>query len=255
MLSYSQATEVDLLVGSLATGLCTAGGFCAGTRHVVDHQVSSCLLVARLSPHSGQRINGTAFVFSASMPALLAVSASEAIQILTDNPSTLGLLHENVRLVRSILDKVDGIYIPSHPAAPIIHIQLPPPTEGRTPILPAPQHSTNNQRPPAASKQTLSPTASLFKASNPQSVLPAYPLQFDVEAEERLLQEVVDEALSQGVLITRAKRLRGQEVVEPRPTIKLVITAGLSKKETEKAAQVVKHALVKVLAKRKKMLS
>ena len=38
-LSCFQATEIDLLVGSLATGLCAAGGFCAGTRHVVDHQV------------------------------------------------------------------------------------------------------------------------------------------------------------------------------------------------------------------------
>ncbi|KAF8501356.1 serine palmitoyltransferase [Gautieria morchelliformis] len=221
------ATEVDLLVGSLATGLCAAGGFCAGTAHVVDHQ----------------RINGTAFVFSAAMPALLAVSASEAIQILTDSPSTLGTLHENVRLVRSILDKVDGIYIPSHPAAPIIHIQLRPPGSS---VL---QSGTNK------AAGTHNPTASPVKISNPQSVLPAYPLQFDVEAEERLLQDVVDEALSQGVLITRAKRLRGQEVVEPRPSIKLAITAALSKKDTEKAAQVIKHALVKILAKRRKLAS
>lgn len=182
------------------------------------------------------------------MPALLAVSASEGIQILTDNPSTLSTLHENVRLVRSILDKVDGIYIPSHPAAAIIHIQLPPPTT---------QVSSNTQRTPTASQRSLAidTLAQPVKTSNPQSVLPAYPLQFDVEAEERLLQEVVDEALVQGVLITRAKRLRGQEVVEPRPSIKLAITSALSKKDIEKAAQVVKHALVKVLAKRKKMAS
>lgn len=69
------------------------------------------------------------------------------------------------------------------------------------------------------------------------------------------MQEVVDEALNQGVLITRAKRLRGQEVVEPRPTIKLAVTAALSRKDTEKAAQIVKHALVKVLAKRRKLVS
>jgi serine palmitoyltransferase len=179
------------------------------------------------------------------MPALLAVSASEAIQILTDSPSTLGTLHENVRLVRAILDKVDGIYMPSHPAAPIIHIQLPPPPEARPPA----SSGTNK------AAGTHNPTASPVKTSNPQSVLPAYPLQFDVEAEERLLQDVVDEALSQGVLLTRAKRLRGQEVVEPRPSIKLAITSALSKKDTEKAAQVIKHAFVKVLAKRRKLAS
>ena len=90
-----------------------------------------------------------------------------------------------------------------------------------------------------------------MKISDPQSVIPGYPVQFDVKTEEQLLQGVVDEALDQGVLITRAKRLRGQEVVEPRPSIKLAITAALSRKETEKAAQVVKNALIKVLAKHK----
>lgn len=187
------------------------------------------------------------------MPPLLAVGASKAMQILTDSPSTLSVLHENVRLVRSILDKVDGIYIPSHPAAPLIHIQLPPPTEFRTPTSAA----SLNQRPSSASQRSLSidTTKLQMKTSNPQSVLPACPLQFDVEAEERVLQEVVDEALNQGVLITRAKRLRGQEVVEPRPAIKLAVTAALSRKDTEKAAQVVKHALVKVLAKRRKLVS
>ncbi|KAF8508713.1 serine palmitoyltransferase [Hysterangium stoloniferum] len=200
------ATEIDLLVGSLATGLCATGGFCAGTRHVVDHQ----------------RINGTSFVFSAAMPALLAVSASQGIQILTNSPSTLSTLNENVNLVRSILDKVDGIHIPSHPASPLIHIQLPPPTEPRSPL----------------------PTPTSF-ISSPRS--PKHP------AEERILQEIVDEALVQGVLITRAKRLRGQEVVEPRPTIKLAITSALNKKDMEKAALVVKGAIGKVLSRRRKL--
>lgn len=35
----SQAEKVDMLVGSVAVGLCSAGGFCAGSRNVVEHQV------------------------------------------------------------------------------------------------------------------------------------------------------------------------------------------------------------------------
>lgn len=35
----SQASKIDMLVGSLATGLCAGGGFCAGSQVVVDHQV------------------------------------------------------------------------------------------------------------------------------------------------------------------------------------------------------------------------
>lgn len=74
---------------------------------------------------------------------------------------------------------------------------------------------------------------------------------WDIEAEERTLQDVVDEALVQGVLITRAKRLRGQEIIEARPSIRLALTSSLTRKETEKAVGVVKAALVKVLARRR----
>ncbi len=48
----AQATQIDMLVGSVANGLNSSGGFCAGTRIVVDHQ----------------RINGTSFVYSAAVP-------------------------------------------------------------------------------------------------------------------------------------------------------------------------------------------
>lgn len=34
------ASEVDMLLGSAATSLCSGGGFCAGSSYVVQHQVS-----------------------------------------------------------------------------------------------------------------------------------------------------------------------------------------------------------------------
>lgn len=36
-----QAAEVDILTGSMANGLGSAGGFCAGSTEVVAHQVGS----------------------------------------------------------------------------------------------------------------------------------------------------------------------------------------------------------------------
>ncbi|RDB17195.1 Serine palmitoyltransferase 1 [Hypsizygus marmoreus] len=211
------AEKVDMLVGSVAIGLCSSGGFCAGSQTVVDHQ----------------RINGPSFVFSASMPPLLSVSASEGINILRSTPSILTTLQENIRAARAILDRVDCITIPSHPASPIIHIY----------VRSAP---TTSLHPSAAAH---SPT----KPSNPASVLPrdAANWDWDVETEERVLQDVVEEALAQGVMITKAKRLRGQEAVEPRPSIRLALTSALTKKETEKAVGVVKTALVKVLGRRR----
>ncbi|KAI0703052.1 serine palmitoyltransferase [Cytidiella melzeri] len=210
------ALQVDMLVGSLANGLTACGGFCAGTRVVVNHQ----------------RINGTSFVFSASMPPLLSVVASIGISILRSTPSILNTLQDNVRAVRAVLEKVDCIYIPSHPASAMIHLQVrhPPPTH----LLPASSsHSASN------------------KLSNPASPSPRDPEQFDGELEERVLQEIVDEALTQGVMITRAKRLKGQELTEVRPSIRLAITAALSKKDCEKAASVVKAAFIKVVGKRR----
>ncbi|KAH8988182.1 serine palmitoyltransferase [Lactarius hatsudake] len=175
------------------------GGFCAGSRIVVDHQ----------------HINSTSFVFSAAVPALLAVSASEGINILRNTPSILSTLQEN------------AITIPSHAASPIIHIHL-------------------------RSAPTLSVSTSVSaKPPNPANPAPRDAPSFDIASEERLLQDIVDEALAQGVWTTRARRLRGQELVEARPSIRLAVTTALSRKECERAASVIKAAVVKVVTKRK----
>jgi serine palmitoyltransferase len=91
------------------------------------------------------------------------------------------------------------------------------------------------------------------KQSNPHSILgkDSASQDWDIDVEERLLQDVVDEALAQGVILSRAKRLRGQEMSDARPSIRLALTSALTKKETEKAVGIVKAALVKVLGKRR----
>ncbi|KAL7414875.1 serine palmitoyltransferase [Mrakia frigida] len=185
------ATEVDMLVGSMARGLNAGGGFCSGSLVVTEHQ----------------RINSATFVFSAALPAMLATTASAGMYLLSSTPSIFAALQENTKVARSILDKLDHlIHIPSDPLSPLIHIQL------ANPPFPDPVDQ--------------------------QGIL----------AQERLLQDVVEECLStSGVMITRARRLRGQETFEARPSIKIALTSGLTKKEVEKAVQGVKSALVKVL--------
>jgi len=168
------------------------------------------------------------------MPPLLAVSASEGISILRSTPSILSALQDNIRATRAILDRVDCITIPSHAASPVIHIYI-------RPVSPT------TLQPPSIS----SPPPTLTKLSNPSSPVPRDAPQFDIALEEKLLQDVVDEALVQGVMITRARRLRGQEQVEPKPSIRLALTSALTRKETEKAVGIVKTALIKVLGKRK----
>src|SRR6266581_326102 len=109
-----------MLVGSVANSLNSSGGFCAGSRIVVDHQ----------------RINGTSFVLSAAVLALLTVSASEGINTQRNTPSILSTLQENVRAIRAVLDRVEAVAIPSHTPSPIIHVHLrrcPRPRSRRTP--------------------------------------------------------------------------------------------------------------------------
>ncbi|KAH9164367.1 serine palmitoyltransferase [Lactarius sanguifluus] len=200
------ATRIDMIVGSVANGLNSSGGFCAGSRIVVDHQ------------HS----NGTSFVFSAAVPALLAASASDGINILRNTPSILSTLQENVRAIRAVLDRVEAITIPSHAASPIIHIHL------------------------RSAVAVSASTSAYVKPPDPAIPAPRDAPSFDIASEGRLLQDIVDEALAQGVWITRVWRLRGQELAEAPPSIRFAVTAALSRKECERAA-----AVVKVLIKRK----
>ncbi|EJD01815.1 serine palmitoyltransferase [Fomitiporia mediterranea MF3/22] len=219
------ASSVDIIIGSIAKSLCSSGAFCAASRIITEHQ----------------RINGTSFVFSAAMPPLLAVAASEGIGILRDSPSVMATLQENVRVIRMVLERVEGIVLTSHSASPTIHITIKPPSASQ--LLPPPvdifSPSTNN------------PGAAGSGKSNPNSPLPINPPKFNAHEEERVLQAIVEECLVQGVMLTRAKHLRGQELVEPRPSIRISVTSALTKKECEKAAGIVKGVIGKVLGKRR----
>lgn len=85
--------SVDMLVGSLAHGICSGGGFCAGSPEVVDHQ----------------RISSSAYVFSAALPAMLAVTTSETLKLLEGNPQVLTALRENIRAFRTQMDRCEYV--------------------------------------------------------------------------------------------------------------------------------------------------
>lgn len=39
LIRTGQGHEIDAIIGSMAIGLCSAGGFCAGSIEIVHHQV------------------------------------------------------------------------------------------------------------------------------------------------------------------------------------------------------------------------
>ncbi|KAL2024987.1 hypothetical protein VTK56DRAFT_3686 [Thermocarpiscus australiensis] len=190
--------QVDMIVGSLAGPLCAGGGFCAGSKDVVTHQ----------------RITSTSFTFSAALPAMLAMTASESLNLLQSNPEMLQQCRENIRLMRAQLDpRSDWVVCTSAPENPILILVLKP---------------------------------EVIKAR-----------RLSVEDQERLLQECVDEALANGVLITRLRGLSiphhtslkdGAWTVQP--ALKVCMTSGLSKKDVEKAGVTIRHAITKVMTRK-----
>ncbi|EOD45047.1 Serine palmitoyl transferase subunit [Neofusicoccum parvum] len=191
------ATEVDMLIGSLAGPLCAGGGFCAGSEEVVEHQ----------------RISAAAYTFSAALPAILSTTASETISLLQENPELLVQLRENIKSMRAQLDpRSDWVWCPSAPENPMMLLVL---------------------KPEVVAAKKLGQ-----------------------EDQEFLFQEVVDECLSNGVLITRLKAMpaavgSNDKPWVPQPALKVCVTAGLSKKETEKAGVVIRHAITKIMTKKR----
>lgn len=105
------ASEIDMLVGSLAGPLCAGGGFCAGSTDVVEHQ----------------RISAASYTFSAALPALLATTASETLHMIQTNPDILVQCRENIKAMRAQLDpRSDWVECSSSPENPVMIFSLKP---------------------------------------------------------------------------------------------------------------------------------
>ncbi|RXK41708.1 serine palmitoyltransferase [Tremella mesenterica] len=214
------AAEVDMIFGSMASSFGTGGGFCAGSSVVCSHQ----------------RINSSASVFSASLPALLTTTSSTALSILLTTPTLFTTLQSNVLTFRAQLSKLEAV-----PSVP--------PTSSPRPSLPVLPSSASSTESIPIGAQTPNKDAIIQIPSHPSSALMYIFLlnpPSTVEEEEALLQDVVDEVQTNGsILITRARRLRGQETFEPEPSLKVCVSAAMGKKDVEKAGQALRAALVK----------
>jgi serine palmitoyltransferase len=68
----------------------------------------------------------------------------------------------------------------------------------------------------------------------------------------------VSQCLSNGVMITRLKPMPApigpatrDKQWQPRPALKVCITTGISKKDTERAGVIIRHAITKIVTKRR----
>jgi len=95
--------DIDLIMASLENALCGFGGFCAGSSYVVDHQ----------------RLAGTAYCFSASLPPLQCQVAIESLKLINENPSILKRARENFVYAHQKFSDLTSLKNISHPLSPV----------------------------------------------------------------------------------------------------------------------------------------
>ena len=232
------ASQIDLIIGSMANTLGSSGGFVAGSQAVEYHQ----------------RINSAAFVFSAALPALLAVASSTAIEFLQSTPSPLTQLQDNIKTLRTGLDAIESISIPSHSPSPVIHLQV------RSKYDAHPLSTAADER--RGSSATAVPASGalpglLAPPTTRDASLAAAQHDLPKEEQQRLLQLIVEDALAQGIFLTRQKRLPSinPKVLEigpeARPSIRIAVSSAFTKKEMERAAMVIRSSCQKILGSRR----
>ena len=100
-----------MIIGAMAGPLAAAGGFCAGSDEVVEHQ----------------RLSAASYTFSAALPAISAVTASETLMMLQTQPDLLIQLKENIKAMWQQIDpRSDWVHCTSAPENPIMMLVLKP---------------------------------------------------------------------------------------------------------------------------------
>jgi len=103
--------DIDLLISALSTTLSSVGGFCVGSREVVEHQ----------------RLSGSGYCFSASSPPFVSTCASAGIEIMTNEADKMiPKLQKNAKFFNAkVNDCSDGrLVTTSNPESALVHIRL-----------------------------------------------------------------------------------------------------------------------------------
>lgn len=95
----------------MANSFGSSGGFCSGSKSIVEHQ----------------RLSGLAYTYSASLPAMLTVAAIEAVRYFETQPKLLSKLANNSETMFNVLKKsFDGsvVKINGQKGSPLFHLAL-----------------------------------------------------------------------------------------------------------------------------------
>jgi serine palmitoyltransferase len=100
--------DVDVIMASLENALASSGGFATGKSYVINHQ----------------RLSGSAYCFSASLPPLCAMASIRALSVLEENGHLFSKLKTNVKLTRELFSNIPGLRMSASDPSPVIHLYL-----------------------------------------------------------------------------------------------------------------------------------
>lgn len=206
--------EVAITIGSFATAFASLGGFCAGERPMVQHQ----------------RINSSAYTFSASLPPYLAKALLQAIKRI-ELLLLIAELHQRVGQVhRQLATALAFFHVTSNAASPVVHLTL------------AAAYRKRLGLPQFYGSTHFLTTGKQARALN----------EFDrcYNLESFLLQTIIDGVLREAhILVSRSKTILEQENLPLTPPHLLVmVNAGVSLKELELLAHTLATVANKVCA-------
>jgi len=102
-----KARDIDILTGNLEAATSSVGGFCCGDTSIVYFQ----------------RLNSSGYVYSCSLPPLLATASQVALDVLDEEPQLLEALQQNVQTFIKALPQTI-LKVTSSPLSPVVHLRL-----------------------------------------------------------------------------------------------------------------------------------
>lgn len=205
--NMDRATSIDVTIGSLATALGSSGGFALGDNVMSYHQ----------------HIGSNAYCFSASLPAYCVASVSKVLKIMDQDNSMVKQLNEMSKLMYAqftlVANQLEPFFvIKSNANSPVLHIEL------------NPQFRLKKFQ---YTKEDLYDYVSILQKRCASTII------FDpFEAEEKFLQEIVDNLLiNENILITRNTIVIKQESLPIVPSLKICCNAEMKADEVTMACQ------------------
>lgn len=221
-------TDIEITIGTMARSLGTSGGFCAGHKDMIYHQV----------------LNSNGYVFSAALPPYCAVAASTVIRLLEDSEAE-GKVNPYVKTLAENNNTLFELFTQSTKLAPYVNVR----SAGYSPSLHLRINSdlrTSFGLPEVYGGED-SAIAKAIKNGQEE-------LYFDEKynLESFKLQTIINQCLQAGVLITRCKRILHHEILPVVPELIVHSNAKFTKSEIKQAFQVIEENIVDVLESWKK---